>query len=543
ASFSLQKFGNDGITLPPWMELQASSCSNVTDTKHETVYGPSTPMWQTPRTMILSPETKSAYLDPSLSLEPHSTCQVDKESAQEVNCRGSRIASASDDLVHQQDIITTGLHKENSLSFSITKPLRGQKSLQFPCSALSNSGAEKLSLLNPYQVSSEPNKSGNCNTENTGGSVKSSRNASELENSSNLQKEMSHQIMPKNNLQLIETLGLQEFNPISVKEGPSYPWPPVIHTFNILKSKETVGNTDREQYSAPDSTNDFPAAINNIPMKGLKHIPTLTSSMETIACSQELASNNNLCLSLSHHPNDGKKRKLSPSQKQQTAGLASYSPQPDSNSKYCFKRHKVFADKVEAVCQNMKILESKDMQGSERFSTQELALELNENNTSNSSANFRHVYPRPIMYENCDLGQGKICTAMPNLTNMTNSVEVSTLHDNSETIRLGLSSPAYNAEQIASVEKESQRMASSESDWGKFLALSASSELTTQGVNLEKELLARFEHRLNRLQAFLNKCDESNEYYSHGLQHLSSADRSAIAVKLEKQAIKLSLEE
>ncbi|KAH9305717.1 hypothetical protein KI387_010121, partial [Taxus chinensis] len=108
---------------------------------------------------------------------------------------------------------------------------------------------------------------------------------------------------------------------------------------------------------------------------------------------------------------------------------------------------------------------------------------------------------------------------------------------------LGLSSPAYNAEQIASVEKESQRMASSESDWGKFLALSASSELTTQGVNLEKELLARFEHRLNRLQAFLNKCDESNEYYSHGLQHLSSADRSAIAVKLEKQAIKLSLEE
>ncbi|XP_059072524.1 uncharacterized protein LOC131048202 isoform X1 [Cryptomeria japonica] len=482
----------------------ASNCSDVSDTKGEADNGPPI-LTQIPRPMNISTGTKSAYSNLPLLSATDVIYQVNKEKATpEAKCRESSSGSVLDDKSYHPDSITiaefhqkkTGFHKENLFSFSISEPEKGQKSVKYSCSTLGNLGAERMSLQNPCQVSSVTGVSVNCNTENMAGSVISSRNASELSNFVNLQKEMGQKIVSRNNLQPQENIGLEEANSTSVKGGLSNPWPPVIHTFSILKSKDKLESIDREQYGVPDSINNLPAAINNCPMKGLKHIPILYSK-EKIVHSQELTNNNNLYLSPSRHLHYGNKRKWSPSQRQQIADLVTYSPQPDFTSKYCFKRHKVFADKVENGHQNVKIPEGKEMAESVGFFPHELALELNGNNTDNSSVNFR----------------------------------------------LELSSPAHAAGQMSSVRTASQGMSSSESDWGKFLALSASSEPTTQGNNVEKEIIANFEHRFNKLQAFLKRCDESDQYYSQGFQNLSAMDRSVIAIKLEKQAMKLSLEE
>ncbi|KAH7301895.1 hypothetical protein KP509_23G047500 [Ceratopteris richardii] len=78
-----------------------------------------------------------------------------------------------------------------------------------------------------------------------------------------------------------------------------------------------------------------------------------------------------------------------------------------------------------------------------------------------------------------------------------------------------------------------------DADWGKFLALSA-----TSSGHAESEMVLPFQKRFEELQTFLKKCDEADENERlGGLRSLSAQSRSSYAFALETRAIRLSLEE
>lgn len=83
---------------------------------------------------------------------------------------------------------------------------------------------------------------------------------------------------------------------------------------------------------------------------------------------------------------------------------------------------------------------------------------------------------------------------------------------------------------------------SSDADWGKYLALSA----TPVGHKAEADTknMPPFQQRFKKLQAFLKQCDESDQMDClQALRTLSASARSSHAVELETRAIRLSLEE
>ena len=131
-----------------------------------------------------------------------------------------------------------------------------------------------------------------------------------------------------------------------------------------------------------------------------------------------------------------------------------------------------------------------------------MALKLNGNSATNSSVNFCQDYPRPVMYKKCDtklsktsasvlLGQANI-KDLPKSPNITNCVELSTLGGSCQTLS------AYTQGQVAPVKKAPQRMSSTESDWGKYLALSASPQTASQGDHSKKEIPAHYEKKVQK---------------------------------------------
>lgn len=547
------------ISCPSTISANAHNHSDLDDAEHIMDYGPSTPMHQTPSPKTIPTDTaESMYSQPSLLLSTSSSPQGDKEvQVQKVSYSDTDMESALEGAMHHEcrkiisevDQKIPDPHKQNFLTLSLTRPNREQQSVKKSDSKVGNLGAENLSLQNMYPASSQACISLHGDTESMGGSLESSRTMSKRINSDKCilsPQENGQKILCTNNLQEEETTGVTTIIPRSAKEGPSTPQQPVTHAFSVLKCEDTLGNTFRPEDSSPSCRNNFPAATNNLPMKGLKYIPIPRTPMEVNVHHQELTSNKaSLCLSLGDGSNCGKKRKSDSSQKQNKADLGGYSH--DSLSRCRLKKHKVFADKVETDLADLKVLKNRNMQNSGLLPPEALALELNANSATNSSINFCQVYPRPVMYKNCDselsktpasvsLGQANI-KDLPKSPNITNCVELSTLHGSCQTF------PAYTQGQVAPVKKSPQSMSSAESDWGKFLALSASPETARQGDHSKREILAHYEQRFKNLQAFLKKCDESEMYYSQSLWPLSAAARSAFAVKLEQRAIVLALEE
>lgn len=546
------------VSCPSTISASACNCSDLDDVEHIMDCGPSTPMHQTPSPKITPTDTPdSIYSQPSLLLATGSTSWGGKEVLQKLSYADSNKESDLEGPMHHEcrKIISEveknipDSHKQNFLTLSLAKPNREQQSVKKSDSEVGNLGAEKLSLQNMCPASSQACISLHCGTESMGGSLESSRSMSKRINSDKCPhspKDNGQKILCTNNLQEEETTGFTKIIPRSAKEGPSTPQQPVTHAFSVLKCEDTLESTFRREYNSPTCRNNFPAAINNLPMKGLKYIPIFQTPMEVNVHHQELTSNKaSLCLSLGDGFNRGKKRKLDSSQKQNKVDLGGYSH--DSLSRCCLKKHKVFADKVETDLADLKVSKNRNMQNSGLLPPEVLALELNGNSATNSSINFCQGFPRLALYKDCDselgktsatvpLGQANI-NDLPNSRNITNSVELSTVHGSCQTF----SADAQG--QVAPMKKAPQKMSSTESDWGKFLALSASQQTASQGDYSKKEVLAHYEHRFNNLQAFLKQCDESEQYYSQSLWPLSAAARSAFAVKLEQRAIMLALEE
>lgn len=542
------------ISCQSTISANAHNLLDLDGAEHIMDYGPSTPMHQTPSPKIIPTDTPdSMSSQPSLLLATGSSPQGDKEVLQKVSYADTDMESSLEGAMHHEcrKIISEveqnipDPHKQNFLTLFLTKPNMEQQSVKKSDSKVGNLGAEKLSLQNMYPESSQACISLHGDTE----SLESSRTMSKRINSNKYlfsPKENGHKILCTNDLQEEETTGVTTIIPRSAKEGPSTPQQPVTHAFSVLKCEDTLGNSFRQEDCSPSCRNNFPAATNNFPMKGLKYIPILQNPMEVNVHHQELTSNKaSLCLSLGDGSNHGKKRKLDSSQKQNKADLGGYSH--DSLSRCRLKKHKVFADKVETDLADLNVSENRNMQNSRMLPPEVLALELNGNSATNSSVNFCQDYPRPVMYKKCDsklsktsasvlLGQANI-KDLPKSPNITDCVELSTLGGSCQTLS------AYTQGQVAPVKKAPQRMSSTESDWGKYLALSASPQSASQGDHSKKEILAHYEQRFKSLQAFQKKCDESEQYYSQSLWPLSAAARSAFAVKLEQRAIVLALEE
>lgn len=542
------------ISCQSTISANAHNISDLDGAEHIMDYGPSTPMHQTPSPKIIPTDTPdSMSSQPSLLLATGSSPQGDKEVLQKVSYADTDMESSLEGAMHHEcrKIISEveqnipDPHKQNFLTLFLTKPNMEQQSVKKSDSKVGNLGAEKLSLQNMYPESSQACISLHGDTE----SLESSRTMSKRINSNKYlfsPKENGHKILCTNDLQEEETTGVTTIIPRSAKEGPSTPQQPVTHAFSVLKCEDTLGNSFRQEDCSPSCRNNFPAATNNFPMKGLKYIPILQNPMEVNVHHQELTSNKaSLCLSLGDGSNHGKKRKLDSSQKQNKADLGGYSH--DSLSRCRLKKHKVFADKVETDLADLNVSENRNMQNSGMLPLEVLALELNGNSATNSSVNFCQDYPRPVMYKKCDsklsktsasvlLGQANI-KDLPKSPNITDCVELSTLGGSCQTLS------AYTQGQVAPVKKAPQRMSSTEADWGKYLALSASPQTASQGDHSKKEILAHYEQRFKSLQAFQKKCDESEQYYSQSLWPLSAAARSAFAVKLEQRAIVLALEE
>lgn len=83
---------------------------------------------------------------------------------------------------------------------------------------------------------------------------------------------------------------------------------------------------------------------------------------------------------------------------------------------------------------------------------------------------------------------------------------------------------------------------STDADWGKFLALSATPSGNTEEIDTNNVL--PFQQRFNQLQAFLKRCNESDpKDCVQALRSLSASARSGHAVELETRAIRLALQE
>lgn len=550
-----QVTGKCVVSFASTISVSACNCSDLDGVEHIMDYGPSTPMHQTPSPKIIPTDTpESIYSQPSLLLATSSTSQGDKEVLQKLSYTTSDMESTLEGPMHHEcrKIISeveqkiSDPNKQNFLTLSLAKPNREHQSVKKSDSEVVDLGAEKLALQNVYPASSQACIALHCGTESMGGSLESSRSMSKEIDSDKCPhspKENGQKILCTDNLQAEEITGFTKIIPRSAKEGPSTPQQPVTHAFSVLKCEDTLGSTFRPEYNSQSCGNFFPAATNNLPMKGLKYIPILQTPMEVNAQHQELTSNKaNLCLSLGDGSTRGKKRKSDYSQKQK-ADLRGYSH--DSLSRCCLKKHKVFADKVETDLADLKVSKNRSMQNSGLLPPEVLALELNGNSATNSLINFCQGYPR-LTHKNCDSERQTSATVplvqanvkdLPKLPNITNSVELSTLHGSCQTFS------ATAQGQVAPMKSAPQRMSSTESDWGKFLALSASPQTASQGDYSTKEILAHYDHRFKSLQAFLKRCDESEQYYCQSLWPLSAAARSTFAVKLEQRAMMLALEE
>lgn len=539
-----QVTGKCAVSFPSTISVSACNCSDLDGVEHIMDYGPSTPMHQTPSPKIIHTDTpESIYSQPCLLLATTPTSQGDKEVLQKLSYIASNTESTLEVPMHQEcrKIISeveqkiSDPNKQNFVSLSLAKPNREQQSVKEPDSEVGHLGAEKISLQNVYPASSQA-----CIALESSRSMSKEIDSDKCPHSP---KKNGQKILCTNNLQAEEITGFTKIIPRSAKEGPSTPQQPVTHAFSVLKCEDTLGSTFRRECRSASRGNFLPAATNNLPMKGLKYIPILQTPMEVNAHHQELTSNKaNLCLSLGDGSTRGKKRKSDYSQKQK-ADLGGYSH--DSLSRCCSKKHKVFANKVATDLADLKVSKNRNMQNSGLLPPEVLALELNRNSATNSPINFCQGYPR-LTYKNCDSEHQTSATVplvqanikdLPKLPNIANSVELSTLHGSCQTF-------SANAQgQVAPMKRAPQRMSSTESDWGKFLALSASPQTASQGDYSTKEILAHYDHRFKSLQAFLKRCDESDQYYCQSLWPLSAAARSTFAVKLEQRAMMLALEE
>lgn len=112
----------------------------------------------------------------------------------------------------------------------------------------------------------------------------------------------------------------------------------------------------------------------------------------------------------------------------------------------------------------------------------------------------------------------------------------------------GPSLPQYinkkcNGEDSYPVKRQNPKRTSSDLEWGKFLALSATPDSSVEVEETQTETLLPYQKRFIQLQAFLKQCDEPNQKYLKTLRTLSAASRSGHAVELETRAIILSVEE
>eukprot|EP01018_Ginkgo_biloba_P027728 Gb_18047 [translate_table: standard] len=583
------------------VSCQPTDSANVTnhfkyhDIEHLSVDGPSTPMHHAPRPKVLPTETPdSTYSPPSLSLATGSSCQTDKEVEQKVNCIESNTAPVlkgstyhhiqnmeqnqststclkdfHSRIMHKRQHEKPDLYKENMLSLALAKAEGEQQSVQksnfiSSCSTLGTLGKEKMSLykgLNMQQQNlNQVHNSLAQSTPNMVFSLEPSRSMSRMENSAkcpSLPMETG-EIKCTDKLQEKETTQSAEITTRLTKGGSCGPQPPVTHTFSVLKCEDKIlGSTCKWEYKNSASTNNRSVVSNTLPVKGFKYIPILQTPMEANIDGQDLVTNKNNSVSNDDSPILGKKRKVCFSEKHKAADQSGDFPNHNSSWSYFLKKHKVFADKVEAGLPDLKTLNgfadshNINMLKSDTLAPPSLTWELNRSGSICSSATFGQLdSPKSDIYKQSDSNLVQISTALPleeahteafpNKTKLINISEVSPLHSNCQAFGIR---PGCPPRPSASVEKPPRKMSPSESDWGKFLALSASPKTTVQVDHLQKETLTPYQHRFERLQAFLKQCDESDQYYIQTLWPLSAAARSVHAVKLESRAIMLSLEE
>eukprot|EP01018_Ginkgo_biloba_P039513 Gb_25916 [translate_table: standard] len=254
----------------------------------------------------------------------------------------------------------------------------------------------------------------------------------------------------------------------------------------------------------------------------------------------------------------------------------SSSPYHDSIPQNFMKQHIVHTNNVKDTKMVNRFANLQSLStGNVRPFPHPMALESNRNGTV-SSASFGHVFSSRLdVHSHGEVGnisvtaplKGTKAGGLSNQPNTGNSVEISSVDCHCQSMSLRhLTSPAYAPmpaplstfssggpslpwsmenpsvqEESHLTEKGTRRMSSPDSDWGKFLALSATPESSNK---VNRKIVIPFQERFIHLQAFLKQCDESDLLeYLKILRSLSAAARSGLAVDLETRAIKLSLEE
>eukprot|EP01018_Ginkgo_biloba_P004623 Gb_14259 [translate_table: standard] len=531
-------------------------------TEPSQVDGPSTPMRYIPRPKYAPteiPETADCF---SCSLATGLSYTVEKELEQKEKSTEFNTASASKGLTYQrhypmklnQPASTLKnsqrrimaevkqkqpeLHKENMLSLSLSKPERVKESVHRAFGTLartnvSNTEDIDMQYKNLYeQVSSQAHISPACNSVNMADNLQSSRSmpgnfCSAMCLSWHLKTEQHNACV--DNQQEPQTTGSAQATPMSASKGPCAPWRPVTHTFSVLQCENTIqGSSSRLQYNVPELIVSTPVVF-NAHMESLNHMPILETPLKANGDGHGIVSDeSNLCLRYNDSSMSGKKKKSGTYIKQETE------PEPS-------------------------------------------ALESHGNGAINSSVSMEHLcLSRPELQRQSESRSGEVSAtllslegatseALPNQSNIGNTIAVQSFDCHCQSIGLSLlafpanspmpatfstfssggpSLPQSTEDQRKAVDSHlgdkkstTQRLSSTESDWGKFLALS-----TAQVDQSKKETLKPYQQRFITLQAFLKQCDEPDEYLQT-IRTLSATARSGHAFELETRAVMLSLEE
>eukprot|EP01018_Ginkgo_biloba_P000072 Gb_16933 [translate_table: standard] len=257
-------------------------------------------------------------------------------------------------------------------------------------------------------------------------------------------------------------------------------------------------------------------------------------------------------------------------------------PNSGSVSNDCMKKHRVLTNNVGNIksVNGFADFQSTNNFGKLRHLEESVALKLNGSSAIDSSVRrgpvyssrldvHGHSHSEPGQISETSLLQSAKAEPLSNEVSMGNTTKRQTPDGQSQPLGLRLLTfPAYapmpsavstfssgspslpqytnhpgNSGNLHTGKKLTPRMPSQESDWGKFLALSATADTSVQVDEKDNETLLPYQKRFIRLQAFLKQCDEQDQESLNNLRSLSAAARSGHAVELETRAIMLSLEE
>eukprot|EP00252_Welwitschia_mirabilis_P026454 TRINITY_DN8693_c0_g1_i1.p1 TRINITY_DN8693_c0_g1~~TRINITY_DN8693_c0_g1_i1.p1 ORF type:complete len:485 (+),score=99.83 TRINITY_DN8693_c0_g1_i1:1180-2634(+) len=317
----------------------------------------------------------------------------------------------------------------------------------------------------------------------------------------------------------------------------------VMHKFGVLKSHHITDESHREDMIRKTIL----TATNNLPMKGLKYVPLLQSPFEGHThCQESVRQECSQIPSLENMSEHFQKRKLDYllNPNLQHSDHSSSEAMPTKG----FKKPNISSGALETFGTDMSLQQRDALQEQGNLAPKVITFDLHGRNALGQSLHTNDSSSKSSVHsglqDDSSLASQKMSrNDYPTQQSVITAAGLSIESSNSKRDSLELSFRANGSAKPKTVKDGHLKLSSSPSDWGKFLALSASSEMNKQGDEPERDSPAHYELRQRRLQAFLKHCDDTAQGYSQCLWSLSAADRSALAVKLEQRAIMLSLEE